>query len=321
LKRGFSSMYLMAKVEFGYDNSSAIRRTNALELALAVPAVLEKIDRGEMCLQSAADIQSFLNKERGRKKTYSPDQKAELVNTCSGLSCLSVQVELAKRNPEIDFKESKRFVAEDRLKITYTTKVSTEEKLERIKALRSHVNPYMSREELVDYMAELTLDAIDPVRKDQRAETREAKNYAARTVEIRKGEAIDQLSIRDEVVGEAGEIQLAVVFENVPNSKQETTLTVPHVSVPKLRRMRRPSAQSDRAIRKANAGTGCVYVDLTTGRRCGSNHQVQRDHLQEYSKGGSSEPENFQILCAKHNRYRWRQRSRSHVRCVQLAYG
>jgi hypothetical protein len=315
LKRGYSSMYLMARDEFGYDNSSAIRRTNALELALAVPAVLGKIDRGEMCLQSAADIQSFLNKERGRKKAYSLEQKVELVDACSGLSCLSVQVELAKRNPDLDFKESKRFVAEDRMKITYTTKISTEQKLERIKELRSHVNPYMSRDELIDYIAEIALDAIDPIRKDQRAERREAKKREVqngKACEVAFGEAMKDLKIREEIVSEAGEIQLEVEFEKAAEAK---------VSVPKQTRARSPSVRGDRLIRKSNAGQGCIFVDSLTGRRCGSKYQEQRDHVVEFSRGGSNEPENFQILCAKHNRFRWRQRSASQVRDLQLAYG
>jgi hypothetical protein len=92
LARGFSSMYLMAVEEFGYDSSSALRRTHALELALAVPSVLDKIDQGKFCLQSAADIQTFLNKERGAKKTYSYEQKATLVEKYSGLSTRDVQI-------------------------------------------------------------------------------------------------------------------------------------------------------------------------------------------------------------------------------------
>jgi hypothetical protein len=134
LARGFSTMYLMAVEEFGYDSSSALRRTHALELALAVPSVLEKIDRGELCLQSVADIQTFLNRERGAKKIYSPEQKAELVNNCSGLSTRSVQAELAGRNSDVSFCETKKVISKNQIRVTYVTKIATEEKLDRIKS-------------------------------------------------------------------------------------------------------------------------------------------------------------------------------------------
>ena len=68
LARGYGSMWMMAVKEFGYDRSSAQRRVNAMELSRVVPAVLEKIDQKKMCLQTAADIQTFLNLERAAKR-------------------------------------------------------------------------------------------------------------------------------------------------------------------------------------------------------------------------------------------------------------
>jgi hypothetical protein len=335
LARGFSSMYLMAVEEFGYDSSSALRRTHALELALAVPSVLEKIDQGELCLQSAADIQTFLNKERGAKKPYSSDLKAELVEKCSGLSSRDIQIELAGRNPDVRFHETKKMISKNQIRVTYVTRTTTEEKLERIKALRSHVNPYVSRDELLDYMAERTLDQIDPLRKAERAEKRTAKK--ARNERPAQAVRLD-LHVREEIVSEVGEIHYAVHFGDVwakgPESAFEpeedvveiscvTKLNVAYAaelsSVTALAKQRRRyvSAVSDRAVRKANGDLGCEFKDEQTGRRCSSKHQEQRDHILEFSKGGSNEPENLQIYCAKHNRYRWRTRSRSHVSAEQ----
>ncbi|MEK7355044.1 MAG: hypothetical protein AAB250_01245, partial [Bdellovibrionota bacterium] len=150
LKRGYSSMFLMATKFFGYDRSSAQRRVKAMELSLAAPSVLEKIDQGEICLQTAADIQKFLDQERAAKRAYSIEEKRALVETCSGLSTRKVEIELASRNPVIDFRESKKYISKDRVRVTHTSAVATEEKLDRIKQLRSHVNPYMTREQLLD---------------------------------------------------------------------------------------------------------------------------------------------------------------------------
>ena len=48
----------------------------------------------------------------------------------------------------------------------------------------------------------------------------------------------------------------------------------------------------------------CRYVDGTSGRRCGSQHLLQIDHVVPYACGGAAEPNNLRLLCAAHHRYR-----------------
>ena len=48
----------------------------------------------------------------------------------------------------------------------------------------------------------------------------------------------------------------------------------------------------------------CRYVDRTSGRRCGSQHLLQIDHVVPYARGGAAEPNNLRLLCAAHHRYR-----------------
>ena len=48
----------------------------------------------------------------------------------------------------------------------------------------------------------------------------------------------------------------------------------------------------------------CSYVDHTSGRRCGSQHLLQIDHVVPYARGGATEPDNLRLLCAAHHRYR-----------------
>ena len=54
----------------------------------------------------------------------------------------------------------------------------------------------------------------------------------------------------------------------------------------------------------------CSYVDRGSGRRCGSRHQVQIDHILPFALGGSAEPGNLRLLCAAHHRHRHADRSR-----------
>ena len=53
----------------------------------------------------------------------------------------------------------------------------------------------------------------------------------------------------------------------------------------------------------------CSYVDRGSGRRCGSRHLLEIDHIVPYAVGGSAEPDNLRLLCAAHHRYRHAQRA------------
>ena len=48
----------------------------------------------------------------------------------------------------------------------------------------------------------------------------------------------------------------------------------------------------------------CSYVDGTSGRRCGSRHLLQIDHILPFALGGGAEPGNLRLLCAAHHRHR-----------------
>ena len=52
----------------------------------------------------------------------------------------------------------------------------------------------------------------------------------------------------------------------------------------------------------------CSYVDRASGRRCGSRHLLEIDHVVPYALGGSAEPDNLRLLCAAHHRHRHRRR-------------
>lgn len=329
LARGFSSMFLMATQEFKYGKAAAQRRVNAMALAIEVPAVLELIDSRQICLQSAADIQTFLNRERGARRAYTASEKCALVELCAGLSTREVQDELVKRNPSIDFNESKKLIAPDRFRVSHTLSAELEDKLARIKSLLSHVNPYMNREELLEYMAELTLEKIDPVRKAQRSAKAREKAKASKKPEPVAAQSdvifdvisLDaaassfkprattygaepelvpaqepSLTFGEEVVSEYGEIQLVAKLDG--DEPKKTC---------EQRKSRYIKAADARKALERNAESGCEYVDSRSGRRCGSNHQLQRDHVVAYSAGGLNTHENLQMLCAQHNRWKFHQ--------------
>jgi hypothetical protein len=53
----------------------------------------------------------------------------------------------------------------------------------------------------------------------------------------------------------------------------------------------------------------CQHKDKITGRICGTKLNLQIDHIKPLWAGGTSTIENLQLLCANHNRYRYREQS------------
>jgi hypothetical protein len=50
----------------------------------------------------------------------------------------------------------------------------------------------------------------------------------------------------------------------------------------------------------------CQWRDPVTGQKCGSKFQLQLDHKQSVWAGGTSDPDNLQLLCSIHNRHKYR---------------
>jgi hypothetical protein len=67
-------------------------------------------------------------------------------------------------------------------------------------------------------------------------------------------------------------------------------------------RSRHIPADVQREMEKSRS-KGCQYVS-PSGEVCGSHHFLQRDHIHEFSRGGSNTLENLRWLCGFHNRSR-----------------
>ncbi len=304
----YTSMFEMLRDKYSYCAGSAQIRLNAMKLIREVPAVEAKIESGEMSLSVAANVQSFLQAETKLSRPYSQNAKAELIEACTGKSVLEVDREFARRNPEIEKRESVRFTSEDRVRISHSLSIDVEEKIQRIKEIWSHVDPNMSREQILDRMSEIVLDQIDPLRKAKRSEERKQKLSRLQT--SKPVTAAVATNHNDEVVSstptkqnleDSNENQLHVHETDSDKSCATDDSLHPHETSRK--RSRYITADANKAVHLENNGEGCAFVDVDTGKRCRSRFQLQRDHIVPYANGGSNRPLNLRILCAQHNRW------------------
>jgi hypothetical protein len=58
--------------------------------------------------------------------------------------------------------------------------------------------------------------------------------------------------------------------------------------------------QIRREVWKKDQGR-CAFQDTKTGKRCGSKHLLQYDHIQPFALGGPSRAQNLRLLCFAHN--------------------
>ena len=65
------------------------------------------------------------------------------------------------------------------------------------------------------------------------------------------------------------------------------------------------------AIKKQllNKEACCQYVDMESGKKCDSTLRLELEHIRPRWAGGSDDAENLTILCAQHNRHRYRKPS------------
>lgn len=64
----------------------------------------------------------------------------------------------------------------------------------------------------------------------------------------------------------------------------------------------------------------CQYKNPTTGKICNSQYTLQIDHIHLYSLGGGHEPENLQLLCGAHNRYRIKKVDRHRYKSISISH-
>ena len=216
--------------------------------------------------------------------------------------------------------------------------------LERLKGLLSHVDPHMTLGQIMGRLVQEGLDRHDPARPPRGRRTARAagaeRTSAAKTqADSARGaaSAAKQEARSDSAAPSAAKVsaQAAAQPGDEAADRPDTSAAKPAgdaTSAPKTRRLGRPDAacakrtaaspRTQTSAAKAGGRTGraipaavkravwrrdrgrCSYVDRASGRRCGSQHLLQIDHVVPYARGGAAEPNNLRLLCAAHHRHR-----------------
>ena len=331
LEQGFSSLFDYAVKELGYSEGAAYRRIKAMKLCREVPETESRLKSGRLSLSSACQLQAFFEKQD--KKTKNEDsilktknttihQKSTMADQADNKSCLSLSVErkqelvkkvegcstratmklLSEVDPSLSVpKEQARFLGKGKVEIKVIVDESCHKKLEELKSLLSHKNPFLSYGELLSILSEEALEKHDPVRIRKRAKKRSMKKKTMTSAEKLKPQQTKKIKVT------------SVPKLKIKNDKQDhssitkksTTTSAPKwQSEGQAKKLSRAiPSELKRHIWKRDEGQ-CSYVHPETKQRCSSKHLLQIDHIKPFALGGKSELNNLRLLCAGHNQFR-----------------
>ena len=260
-----------------------------------------------------------------------PEARRELVEQASGKSSREVMQLLAEVDPELAAPADRvRPLGGGRWELKAVIDDECRRGLERLQGLLSHVDPHMTMGQLMGRLVREGLDRHDPARPPRGRRAAPAKG-------AEQTSAAKQEAGADRAAPSAAKVSAQAQAPAQPGDeaadRPDTSAAKPAgdaTSAPKTRRLGRPAAAQPAApprTQTSAAKTGvtgraipaavkrevwrrdrgrCRYVDRTSGRRCGSQHLLQIDHVVPYACGGAAEPNNLRLLCAAHHRYRHR---------------
>jgi 5-methylcytosine-specific restriction endonuclease McrA len=155
LKMGYSTLFKYAVSELKYSEGEAYRRIQAMRLIKDVPEVEGKILDGSITLTSASQLQNFFSAEKKDQKVVGLSEKMELIASCENKSTVEVQKELVSLRPELEQRESARFISDQRVELKINISEKLKNKLDDLKSLMSHHDADMSYEALIETLVEV----------------------------------------------------------------------------------------------------------------------------------------------------------------------
>lgn len=169
LSMGYPDLYAFAQNELGYSCGAAYRRISAMRLLNSVPQVAEKLQTGELHLESATAAQSAFRKEDRRRRDAGEEkltvqEKTEIIQSMVGKSTRQAEHILFEKLPEVapPAEEKTCALADQKTLIQFVASPELIEKLEELKNLMAHQNYDGGMDVLVERLADMALRKLRP---------------------------------------------------------------------------------------------------------------------------------------------------------------
>ena len=344
LKLGFSSFFAYLTEGLGYSPASAQRRIDAARLSREIPEIKEDIARGDLNFTQISILTQGLRQkkkenaiqgstDRAFTTPISTELKKQILMQIKNKDLKTTQHVVSEKLDLPVLTLEKERIQKDsstRLEMTFTAQQMKD--LERVKQLVSHKHPNLGWAELIVLLAEDHLKRKDPLRKvassafEDNKNLESSSNFSGNAVEnsemgIGARDAVKDSEIRIGVRGSSKDSKV----QNDTNGAIKNTKAQIKNNINKLAKVQKPKtaqknpnstsdsevknprsipATTRRLVFQRDKGI-CQWKDPQTKKLCRSQFQLQIDHKTSIWAGGSSAPQNLQLLCSVHNQLKY----------------
>lgn len=263
LEEGYESVYIFLCEKYKYSERSALRRINAAKLLKIGPQICEKIQDGRINLSQLDRVQQCLKQEAKSGRFVSTTKTAEIINLVESKNMFETEKVLSK---ELNFKpqsfEKARPQSDNSVRLEIIFTEAQFATLKKAQSYSSHVIHDNSYAELIVHLAKKIIASVEG----------KTKTFVKPTQ------------------GAGASPNLAASERRTAQRKTASGKTRQYVQ----RNLKRRLLQDSKNC--------CSYVHSETGRKCGSQFQLQIDHIVPLAKGGANCESNLRLLCGVHNR-------------------
>lgn len=280
LDKNYTSLFDYLVNDFGYSAGAAMRRIDGARLLQEIPEVGEKFENGSLTLSQANLIQKASRELKKTKNTAITSlEKRDLVfkieNTC--------QKETAKTIAAIfDLPvlpiQKETFHKNQSVTLTITLTQEQMRVLEQAQNMISHSVPNKNWADTISYLAKKEI-------------SRRSKKHLS---------AMDS----NAAVAVKNEEIIATTTQQVPLLKNDKAIEEKSLDLQAHSMKKRRAIPLSIRKKLLHPQATCDYVSQT-GKRCLNARFLQIDHIKSWSRGGSDQLENLQVLCGIHNRLKY----------------
>jgi hypothetical protein len=159
----YSTLFNYCLGELGYSEGSAARRIQTMRLLRDIPEYENKLHDGSTNESNLSAAQTFFNREKKKKgKSYSKEQKLEVLKEMEGKSTREAQQALAAISPESARRDHTKPINAEETEIRFTANKALMEKLEKIRNLLGHKLSDQQFASLFEELADIALKKLEP---------------------------------------------------------------------------------------------------------------------------------------------------------------
>jgi hypothetical protein len=274
------SLFEYAVKVLGYSEAGAGRRIAAMRLLTEIPEVAEKLESGALNLAKLCQAQTYFRSVRQAEpaQALNTERKKEVLEKLENKTTRQAERVLlemggAKTLP----REQMKVVSAEHTEVRFLICEELREKLAEVRSLLGPKGGHLGLAELMLEMAKLA------------AEKLAEQKFGKRRVQSHHGAQLQKPMNTEATAGKTANIEpipVATPHSGADGAESESD------SPPPARRTRYVSQATQHAVWRA-AGGRCTH--------CGSQQNLQFDHVEPFALGGSSRAENLRLLCRSCN--------------------